>query len=154
MRMRRTNPLFRLFCRSMSPLPTDAASHRLDGQTLVLDLDRCPELAPPGGALRIEAAGLPDRILMVNGIDGQLHAYRNHCACGGFRVDPVPREQKIRCCTLAQSTFGYDGKFLKGPAKKDLDVLPVTRDGQTARIDLAGVAGTQPPHQRKPPQTA
>jgi cytochrome b6-f complex iron-sulfur subunit len=150
----RTNPLFRLFCRSMSPLPTDPSGHRLEGQTLVLDLARCPELAQQGGALRIEEPGLPDRIIVVHGIDGELHAYRNHCACGGFRVDPVPGERKIRCCTLAQSTYDYDGKFLKGTAKKDLDVLPVTRAGQTARIDLAGVTGTEPPHKRKVPKPA
>jgi cytochrome b6-f complex iron-sulfur subunit len=146
----RTNPLFRLFCRSMSSLPVDAAGHRLEGQTLVLDLDHCPELAQPGGALRLEEPSLPDRVLVVHGVDGELHAYRNHCACGGFRVDPVPGERKIRCCTLAQSTFDYAGARLSGPAKKDLDVLALTRDGRTVTIDLAGVAGTAPAHKRQP----
>jgi nitrite reductase/ring-hydroxylating ferredoxin subunit len=147
----RTNPLFRLFCRTMSPLPVDAAGHRREGETLVLDLARSPELAQPGGALRLEDASLPDRILVVHGVDGELHAYRNHCACGGFRVDPVPGEPKIRCCTLMQSTYDYSGKLLKGTAKKDLDVLPLTRDGDTVRIDLAGVAGTKPAHERQAP---
>jgi nitrite reductase/ring-hydroxylating ferredoxin subunit len=136
----------------MSPLPGDADGYRVEGETIVLDLARCPELAEPGGALRLEDPGLPDRILVVHGVDGELHAYRNHCACGGFRVDPVPGEQKIRCCTLMQSTYDYSGKFLKGSAQKDLDALPITRDGTTARIDLAGVAGTKPAHARKAPQ--
>jgi nitrite reductase/ring-hydroxylating ferredoxin subunit len=133
----RTNPLFRLFCRTMSPLPSDAAGHRLEGDTLVLDLARCPELAQPGGALRLESPPLPDRILVVHGVDGELHAYRNHCACGGFRIDPVPGEPKIRCCTLAQSTYDYEGSRISGPAKDSLTTYPVTAEGRTLRIDLA-----------------
>lgn len=117
--------------------------------TLVLALDRAPELLLRGGALRLESERLPDRVLVVHGVDGVYRAYRNHCACGGFRVDPVPSEEKIRCCTLMQSTFDYEGRRLSGSAKKDLDVLPVEKTEGTLRIDLRGVAGVPPAFARK-----
>jgi len=136
----------------MSPEPGDSGCYALtgeSGETLVVTLERAPELARPGGALRLEGEGLPDRLLIVHGLDGSYHAYRNHCACGGFRVDPVPQEEKIRCCTLMQSTYGYDGKRLSGSAEKDLDVLRVEALEGALRIDLSGVRDTPPAHARK-----
>lgn len=145
----RTNPLKRMLCLSMSPPPKDAACRARSGDTLVITLERTPELAAPGGALRLEGEDLPDRILVVHCLDGRFRAYRNHCACGGFRVDPVPDEEKIRCCTLMQSTYDYEGHRLSGSAKKDLDLLPLEQAEGTLRIDLTGVAGTPPAFARK-----
>lgn len=145
----RTNPILRMFCCSMSPPPQDAACRSLSGDTLVITLAHAPELAAPGGALRLEGDDLPDRILVVHGLDGRFRAYRNHCACGGFRVDPVPNEEKIRCCTLMQSTYDYEGHRLSGSAKKDLDLLPLEHAEGILRIDLTGVADTPPSFARK-----
>jgi len=147
----RTNVLKRLFCISVTPLASDPRCLTVTAEAVTIDLDRAPELAAPGGSLRLESDLVPDRIIVVHGVDGRFYAYANHCACGGFRIDPVPGEPKIRCCTLMQSTFDYSGKQLKGTAKTDLDVLPVKRDGDAVRIDLAGVAGTKPAHERKAP---
>ena len=121
----RTNPLKRMLCISMSPQPGDAACYAVTGDTVEIDLSRAPELKAPGGALRLEGGKLPDRILVVHGVDGRFRAFRNRCACAVFRVDPVPGEEKIRCCTLMQSTYDYTGKRLSGSAREDLDVLNV-----------------------------
>jgi nitrite reductase/ring-hydroxylating ferredoxin subunit len=138
-----------MFCISMSPLPKDPGCQSATAERLEIELERAPELAAPGGALRLEGEGLPDRILVVHCTDGRFRAYRNHCACGGFRVDPVPGEEKIRCCTLMQSTYDYEGRRLSGSAKKDLDLLPLEQVEGTLKIDLTGVAGTPPSFARK-----
>ena len=104
-----------------------------------MDLSRAPELAPPGGALRLEDAGLSDRLLLVHGQDGQYRCYANHCACSGFRVDPVPGRDAIQCCTLGRSSYDLSGTRISGPAKHGLTTFPVAQAEGTLRIDLSAV---------------
>lgn len=145
----RTNILKRLFCLSMSPRPRDSGCHAVQGDQLMLDLSRAPELNEKGGALRLESADLPDRVLVVHGPDGGFHAYRNRCACGGFRIDPVPGEGKVRCVTPMQSTYdGAAGKPLTKMVERSVDVLPVEESGSRLVIDIA-LLQQPPPHKRK-----
>jgi hypothetical protein len=146
--LKATNIFQRLFCVTISPLPSDTGCFAVDGDRLTILIDRAPELAPAGGALRIEDARLPDRVLVVHGEDGQLRAFRNRCACGGFRIDPVPGQQKIRCCTPMQSSYDYAGSPLSRTVNRSLDVLPSTVEGTTLTVDIRALR--QPaPHQRK-----
>jgi cytochrome b6-f complex iron-sulfur subunit len=144
-----TNPLKRLLCLSMSPPPEDPGCVSIRGDAVTIDLSRAGVLGSPGGALRLDDERLPDRVLVVHGVDGVFRAFRNRCACGGFRVDPVPGEEKIRCCTLMQSTYDYAGKRLSGSARKDLDVLPVTGESGRLEIDVATLRDRPAPHLRK-----
>lgn len=127
----------RLFCIPSTPLVPEERGWRFAGGVLTVDLSRNRELSEPDTALRFESGGLPDRVLVVHGTDGTYHAYSNNCACGGFRVDPVPGEQMIRCCTLMQSTYDYDGKFLKGTAKKDLTVYEVSVKADELEVQVS-----------------
>jgi nitrite reductase/ring-hydroxylating ferredoxin subunit len=133
----KTNVIKRLFCISVTPTAADPGGVTFAADAVTIDLGRAPELANEGGALRLEGEQVPDRIIVVHGIDDRYYAYGNHCACGGFRIDPVPGERKMRCCTLAQSTFDYEGNRLSGSAKDPLTTYPVTLEGRTVRIDLA-----------------
>lgn len=134
----KTNVIKRLFCASVTPMVSDPGSLTFAPDSITIDLDRAPELAAEGGALRLEGDEVPDRIIVVHGIDDRYYAYGNHCACGGFRIDPVPGERKIRCCTLGRSTFDYEGNRISGSAKDPLTTYPVVCEGSTVRIDLAG----------------
>ena len=126
----------RLFCVPATPLPGKASCWSYEGEQLVLDLSAAPELSEPDSALRIEDETLPDRVLVVHCLDGVYRAYSNHCACGGFRIDPVPGEEKIRCCTLMQSTYDYEGNFLTGSAKKPITLYDTTVKGTRLIIHL------------------
>jgi cytochrome b6-f complex iron-sulfur subunit len=126
----------RLFCVPATPEPSNDAGWRVAEGTLIVELSKLPELSEPDSAVRFESDKLPDRLLLVHGMNDAFYAYANHCGCGGFRIDPVPGEEKIRCCTLMQSTFDYDGKVLTGSAKKDLTVYPIVQDGDTLRVQL------------------
>jgi len=118
--------------------PADDSSWKVvDGKTVELTLDRLPALAEPGGAVRLEGQGLEPRLLVLHGIDGVFRAFKNNCACSGWRIDPVDGEEKVRCCTLAQSTYDYDGKRIAGPAQKDLETFAVEQDGGTLVIRLS-----------------
>jgi len=129
----------RLFCVPATPLAPEGGGWRFEEGVLHVNLKETPGLAEPDTALRFESEALPDRILVLHGTDGTFHAYSNHCACGGFRVDPVPAEQKIRCCTLMQSTYDLNGKFLKGTAKKDLTLYAVSVEGDNLSVRVGRI---------------
>jgi nitrite reductase/ring-hydroxylating ferredoxin subunit len=140
------NVFTRLFCRSMTALPADTGCLRREGDAALVDLARAPELGPPGGALRLEDPVLPDRLLLVHGHDGEYRCFANHCACSGFRVDPVPGQDAIQCCTLGGSRYDAAGERTAGPAKHALVRYPVTVTGDALRVDLAAAS---PPKPRK-----
>jgi len=147
----RTNLLKRLFCLSMSPLPEDPGCWEIREDRVTVDLARAGILRTPGGALRLEGPALPDRILLVHGEDGVFRAVRNRCACGGFRVDPVPGEPKVRCVTPMQGTYdAAEGRSLSSHVQKAVDILPVTREGDRLVVDASALRGVPPPHERKP----
>lgn len=117
--------------------PKDGESWSLGDGVVEIRLDRVPELSQPGGAIRLEGKGLEPRLMVLNGIDGEFHAYSNNCACSGWRIDPVEGEEKVRCCTLAASTYDYQGAKLSGPAEKDLQVFPVEVEGDRIIVRLS-----------------
>ena len=86
---------------------------------------RAPELRKPYGAIRLEGQGLPVRVLVIYGIDGQYHAFRNKCSYMGRRIDPVVGTATIRCCGLFRSTFDYTGNVMSGPSKEPLRTFKV-----------------------------
>lgn len=109
--------------------PVDDSSWQIvDGKTIELKLESIPALTKPGDAIRLEGKGLELRLLVLHGIDGVFRAFKNNCACSGWRIDPVEGEEKVRCCTLAQSTYDYDGKRVSGPAKEDLETFSVEEE--------------------------
>jgi nitrite reductase/ring-hydroxylating ferredoxin subunit len=93
-------------------------------------LEKAPELSKKGGAVRLEGPSLPKRVLVVHGQDGKFHAFPNRCThIGHRRIDPVSGEDRIRCCSVGQSTFDYSGKRISGSAKESLVPLSVKSDG-------------------------
>jgi nitrite reductase/ring-hydroxylating ferredoxin subunit len=121
--------------------PGDPGCWAVQGDEVHLDLARAPELSRPGGALRLEGRGLPERILLVHGTDGVFHAFRNRCTHMGRRIDPVAGSATIRCCSLSKSTFDYSGKGVSGPAKGPVQTYPVAMREGTVVVSLAEKLG-------------
>ena len=107
-----------------------------DGKLEVI-LDKAPELSQKGGAVRLEGPSLPKRVLVVHGQDGAFHAFPNRCTHSGHRrIDPVPGEDKIRCCSVRKSIFEYSGKLISGSAKESLEPLALESDGSKLVISI------------------
>jgi len=98
----------------------DSNSWKFSNGKVEIEWARVPELRKPCGAVRLEGRGLPERILVIYGIDGQFHAFRNRCSYWGRRLDPVAGDAAVRCCSLFRSTFDYAGNVMSGPAKESL----------------------------------
>jgi len=111
--------------------PSDATCWRYSGGKIEIELERAPELSNRGGAIRLEGRELPERVLIVNGDDGNYHAFKNKCTHMGRRIDPVNGHGAVRCCSLSKSTFNYTGETISGPAKGPLTSFKVeSEDGK------------------------
>jgi nitrite reductase/ring-hydroxylating ferredoxin subunit len=73
----------------------------------------------------LEGHGLPTRILLLYGMDGQFHAFKNKCPHTGRRLDPIEKTSTIQSCSLSKSTFDYAGNVVSGPARRSIEVLRV-----------------------------
>jgi len=101
-----------------------------EGQ-IIVDLARAPELEQPGSGLRLESRDCPERVLVIYGDDCLFHAFSNRCGHAGRRLDPVPGEEKIRCCSVNKTSYDYKGKIMAGPAKGPVTSYPVeVQDGK------------------------
>jgi nitrite reductase/ring-hydroxylating ferredoxin subunit len=100
--------------------PRDSGCWKYCNGKVEIEWARVPELRKPCGAIRLEGGGLPEKILVVYGIDGQIHAFRNRCSYWGRRLDPVAGGAAVQCCSLFRSTFDYAGNVMSGPAKESL----------------------------------
>jgi nitrite reductase/ring-hydroxylating ferredoxin subunit len=117
--------------------PVDGGCWNCSGGKIEIDLIRAPELSKPGGAIRLEGEGLPERVLVLVGTDGKFHAFQNRCRHMGRRIDPVPASSKIRCCSVSRATYDYSGKVVSGPAKRRLKAyrVEVAEDKVTVFLD-------------------
>ena len=118
--------------------PQDSDCWSYNDDTVTVDLDRAPELSKPGGAMRLEGESLPERVLIFLGDDGEYRAVKNRCThVGHRRLDPVPGQNCVQCCSVNGSIYEYDGTNLKGPAPHPVKTFEVTKDGNILSIKLA-----------------
>lgn len=93
-----------------------------DGDKATIVLSEVSQLKNPCGAVYLSGKGLKDPILVVHGDDGQFHCFSNRCGHMGRKLDPVPGEPILRCCSVSHSTYDYQGKVVSGPAKEVIQV--------------------------------
>ena len=120
-------------CRTRPPADPDCWKPG-DGK-IEVDLAQAAELGEPGGAMRLEGSGLADRVLVLKAEDGAYHAFINKCTHAGRRLDPLPGEALVECCSVGKSRFDYAGERLAGSAKKAIKPLQV--EGQTGKLIIS-----------------
>ncbi|MEA1951334.1 MAG: Rieske 2Fe-2S domain-containing protein, partial [Planctomycetota bacterium] len=115
-----------------TPLPADPQCWSFVDGKIEIDLARAAELLSPAGALRLEGKPLPRRVLVVRDKDGVFHAFPNRCThVGHRRLDHLPDEGKVKCCSVGQSIFDYEGKRISGSASEPIEPLRLDeRDGK------------------------
>lgn len=122
-------------CSTGQPANPDAWNYA-DGSATI-DLHKMPELEKPGGAVRLEGKGLPQRVLVVHGADGNFHAFINKCAhVGKRRLDPIDDGKRVKCCSVGQSIYDLSGKRQSGSAKGDIKPLTVKKNQTTLTLSL------------------
>jgi nitrite reductase/ring-hydroxylating ferredoxin subunit len=120
----------------LTELPQFEGAWTQEGDSLMLDLTKLPELDSLGGAVRIEGQVLPEPILVVLGEDGNYYAFKNACTHGGRMIDPVAGTMTLECCSASRSTYDYQGNVLSGPAEGPLTSFPLENQDDKLIIDL------------------
>ena len=127
----------RLFGICNTPPPSDEGCWAFADGKIEIQLSRVPELSRPGAAIRLEGGTLPCRVLVFHGDDERFHAFPNRCThLGHRRLDVLPGEGKIRCCSVGQSEFDYEGQRLSGSATESMQPLRVETDGEKLVVSL------------------
>ena len=117
--------------------PADPGCWTFANGKIEIVLARAAELAQPGGAIRLEGRSLPRRVLVFRGDDGSYHAFPNRCTHAGHRrLDVLPGQGKVRCCSIGQSEFDYAGRRLAGSATESIAPLAVEVDGERLIVSL------------------
>ena len=115
---------------------SDEGCWTFDDEKIVVDLARVSELSSGNKAVRFEAKTLPERVLIIQGDDGQYYAFQNRCTHGKRRLDPMPGMQQVQCCSIGKSIYDYNGKIISGSAKDDIRTYPVITDNGKLVITL------------------
>jgi len=102
-----------------------------------LKVSDVPELAETGGAVYLTSPDIGIPVLVLKSQKGEYLAFANHCQhLLGRRLDPVPGEDKLRCCSLLHSEYDLDGKVVKGPANKPVKKYKAELDGDILTITI------------------
>ncbi len=126
----------RLMGKPLTDLPQLEGAWIKEGDTLMLDLTKLPELGSLGGAIRIEGEVLPDPILVVMGEDGSYYAFKNVCTHAGRMIDPLAGTMTLECCSASKSTYDYQGNVISGPAEGPLTSFSLENQDDKLIIDL------------------
>ena len=114
-------------CASMVTHPVPVAAGKIQ-----LSLTRYPELAKPGGAVKLQPAGQEEPIYVL-AYGGDFVALSPICTHRGCTVDVHGERLE---CPCHGSTYDRSGAVLKGPAQRALTRYEVTRAADTLTIQL------------------
>ncbi len=92
----------------------------LEGNKVKVKLSQMSEPLQKGGAVYLKGGGLTTPVFLLRTEDDRYLAYEDRCTHFGRKLDPVPGEAKLRCCSLFHSTYDLDGKNISGAAKTPL----------------------------------
>ena len=108
----------------------------LEGNKARVKLSRMPKPIPKGGGVYLQGEGLDKPVLLLRTEDDRYLAFANCCTHGGRKLDPVPGQSVVRCCSEGHSTFDYEGTRLGGPAKEPLTRYAVEESDSDLIIGL------------------
>lgn len=101
-----------------------------------VNLALADEIKNQDGALRLEGKGMPVRLLVVKN-NGEYHAVQNRCTHAGRRLDPLPGQPRLECCSVSKSSFELNGQKVSGPAGGSVTSFPVLKEDGELFIDLS-----------------
>jgi nitrite reductase/ring-hydroxylating ferredoxin subunit len=119
-----------------TPLLEDPTAWSYAGNTLTLTLGRISQLADPGTAVRLEDDQLPENLLIVHGTDDQYYVFVNSCPHGQRKID-LDENGQLKCTSMGQSKFTYQGEVISGSAESPLTTYTVENSSDELIVTLA-----------------
>ena len=100
--------------------PLNPELWNLEENRAKVKLDQMPKQLQDGEAIFLQGKGLKKPVFILKVSTDKYLAFTNSCTHAGRKLDPVPGEPLLRCCSVNHSTFDYDGNKINGPAKDPL----------------------------------
>jgi Rieske Fe-S protein len=122
------------------PIPEDAYSVDAEASRVEVDLRKVPQLAKPGGSVKIRASALPDPLIIARTAEEAYVVASITCPHRGVEVEYQPEGGEFECASLGSSRFALDGSREGGPATQPLRVFGTSFDGDARSrliIDLS-----------------
>ena len=101
--------------------PLDPALWSIEGGTVTVKVGEVTQLADKDSAVYLRGQGLSAPVLIVNTGDNRFLAFQNRCTHMRRKLDPVPGQDRLRCCSISHSTFDLEGNALSGLARNPLN---------------------------------
>jgi nitrite reductase/ring-hydroxylating ferredoxin subunit len=108
----------------------------LEENRVRVKLSQIPEPLVKGDTVYLKGVGLVKPILLLGTGDDQYLAFENRCPHAGRKIDPIPGEEKLRCCSIGHSEFDLEGNVIKGRAKDKLKQYAVEKSDGDLIITL------------------
>jgi Rieske Fe-S protein len=122
------------------PIPEDAYSFEAAVNRVEVRLAEVPQLAEPGGSVKIRAPALPVPLIIARTAEETYVVAAIECPHRRVEVEYGPESGEFECASLGSSQFAADGSLLGGPAREPLRVFRTSFDpaaGGRLVIDLS-----------------
>ena len=116
--------------------PLDPALWSLEGNVVTVKVAGAPRLAEKDGAAYLKGQGLSRPVLIVNIGDDHFAAFENRCTHLRRKLDPVPGQDRLRCCSIGHSVFDLEGNPLSGLARNPITRYPTELKNSNLLITL------------------
>lgn len=100
----------------------DSDAYSIEGNRVVVVLDKAPELAEVGGSVTIVDDNLPNYLIIARAEETDYVVASSQCSHRGMALGYDHDAKCFRCSSAGKSTFKLDGSVVKGPAEKPLKI--------------------------------
>jgi nitrite reductase/ring-hydroxylating ferredoxin subunit len=128
-------------CCTLAEAPAGAA--RIDSGLVTIDLDRTPELARAGGAIKVVDRARKLQILVARSGKNEFVALDQKCTHGGGALTYVHRHKHLYCTCWGHAIFALDGSVIRWPntqKPRPLRAHGVQLQGNLLAVRVEGLA--------------
>lgn len=108
-------------------IAADAYSVGTDS-SIRIRLEKVPELAGVGGAVKIVDANLKDALIVIRETEDAFVVASIRCTHRGVEVEYRPEQKCLQCASLGGSQFKITGEKISGFAEGPLKTYPASRE--------------------------
>ena len=109
----------------------------VEDKSIRISLDRVPELALVGGAVKILDSNIDDSLIVVRMTEDAYVAASIKCTHRGVEVEYRADDKCFKCASLGGSRFKTNGEKIRGFAKGPLKTYPISSEGNILVVQLS-----------------
>ncbi len=118
-------------------IASDAYTIEEHDGTIHIIIEKAPELALVGGAVKISDSRIRDALIVVRETEDVYVAASIQCTHRGVEVEYRAEDKCFQCASLGGSRFKTNGEKIGGFAKGPLKTYPTAREGNTLVVRLS-----------------